>query len=271
MDFDPFDVSTMPGIGFPAVVDHGSLWDGDLAAYRRMGIRIPTANEAFAKDWGITPQSRELDDRNQYTTPYSAAEVIRMVDIQRCVDIDPSAVVPTGVSYELVRLVVPEGQVGVLEQIPTMLDQVVALDAGGVPIFDFGSLNGERLCRQQLDHPDPIVTEPLTWKWTLLWTDASDIPGAAQQPTPYSGPVAPSAVQGVTIGRPWTDARMGSQNRWAQDQQYLCPAGSVARYWVTFQGPTNRFGIRVGARLQGFTQNGGRHGAALQNVLTRHH
>lgn len=267
--YDPFNTATQPGVGFFAEVDSGSLWDGTLALYRRMGFYVPTADDAFRDGWGISPASTELDDRNRYDSPYTAAETIRMVDVQRCIDIDAADIVPGGVAFELGRMYVPEGHIGVLEQIPTMLDQVVALDGGGTPIFDFGSLNGERLCRNELVHPDPLVTEPLTWQFSLLWTDWSDFPGSPLAPAAYSGPVAPSAVQGVAIVRPWSDARNGSQNRWAQDQQYFAPAGSVARYWVTFRGPTERFAVRVGARMQGFVQSGGRYGAALQNALSR--
>lgn len=267
--YDPFNTSAQPGVGFFAELESGSIWDGTLALYRRMGFHVPTADEAFVDGWGIGPDSTELDDRNRLTSPYSAAETVQMVDIQRCVDVPAGAIVPTGVSFELCRMFTPEAHVGVLEQIPVMFDQIVALDAGGVPIFDYGALNGERLCRNELEHPDDAVSLPLTWEFNLLWTDWSDFPGNVVAPSAYSGPVPPSAVQGVSIGRPFTDARMGSQNRWAQFQQYLAPAGSVARYWVTLRGPTDRFAVRVGARIQGFVQSGGRYGAALQNAITR--
>jgi hypothetical protein len=269
MHYDPFNTSTQPGVGFFADLEQGTLWEGPLALYRRMGLHVSTAEEAFAETWGISPASTELDHRNRYTSPYTAAETVRMVDVQRCVDVDPGDIVPTGVSFELCRLSVPESHIGVLEQIPSMFDQVVALDAGGIPIFDFGSLNGERLCRNELVHPDPLVNVPLTWEFSLLWTDAPDFPGHVGGPAAYPGPVPPSAVAGVAIGPPWTDARMGSQNRWSQHQQYYAPAGSVARYWVTLRGPTDRFAVRVGARIQGYIQSGGRYGAALQNALTR--
>ena len=96
---------------------------------------------------------------------------MRQFDVQRCVDIHPAQMVSTGIAFELVHWRLPSGALMVLEDIPTIFDDVTAYDQGGTPYHSFGSINGERLCRNELVHPDPAVTQPLTWEFALTWTD----------------------------------------------------------------------------------------------------
>lgn len=266
---DPAQSGEYPGLGFFAVTDHSpQLLKGDLIRVERWGFDVPSADEARAPGWGIGPASTELDDRNQYSQPFSSSESIRRFDFQRCIDVLASTVVQAGVAFELVHMRNPSGSVVVLEEIPMMFDDITALDDAGVPIFSYGSVNGERLCRSELVHPDPLVLIPLTWRFAITYSDdPSQTPNTAD--LAYEGPIAPAAIRGQHITPPWTDIRYGANNSWADTQQWYSPSATVTRYWVVLAGPTDRFRVRVGARLGGFWQAGGRRSAALDSVLTR--
>lgn len=270
---DPGQADHYPGSGFFGVFDSGQveLHKGTLSQFEELGFRMPSAQEARdTPGWGLDPDSTDLDRRNQYTQPYASSESVRRIDVQRCVDVSASEIIPSGVAFELVHWRSPSGSVVVLEQIPTIFDEVTALDDEGVEYYSYGSLNGERLCRRELIHPDPAVTEPLTWTFHLLFTDDPSRNAPSVNPDlSYRGPVPPAEVSGITITPPWSDARYGSQNRWAENQQFLAPSSVVVRYWVVLKGPTDRFVVRVGARLGGFYQSAGRRGVALDSVHVR--
>lgn len=267
---------TYPGTAFPWEFETGytieQLRKGTLLQYERAGYPIATADEANSDpNWGVTPKSTDLDERNQYDSPYSSSEIIRCIDVQRCVAVDPAVIVPGGVAFELAHWRVPTGAVLVIEDVPTIFDRVDALAADGVtPILSYSELNGERLCRDQLDHPDPAVTVPLTWQFFLVYDDdpTRQVPTTAPT-TAYQGPIPPTAITGTPIAPAWSDARYGGQNRWAENQQYFAPSSTITRFWVVLRGPTSRFSVRVGARLNGFWQPGGRKGSALAAVQQR--
>ncbi len=271
---DPYRAQLYPPTGFLAQIEHDprDLRDGTLVLYRRWGFDIPTAEQARLPGWGIGPKThvQQLDLRNQYSEPSASSEAIQYLDVQRCIDVAASDIVPTGVAFELVHWRLPAGAVLILEDIPTMFDTVFALDGAGIPLLQYEELNGERLCLDALVHPDPAVTVPLTWRFQINYTaDPS-----TSFPTPlmdlaYRGPVSPTEIGGNTVLPGWNDMRNGSQNIRAASRQYTIPAGSVVRYWVTFFGPTDRFSLRMGARISGFWQSGGRFGAALRTVQTR--
>ena len=268
---DPAISAEWPGTGFFGVYEHSyDLGKGVFVQFERLGFKLPTADEARAPGWGLGPESRELDDRNQFSQPWSSSESIRRIDVQRCIDVEPGDIITDGVAFELAHFRSPSGAVTVLEQIPTIWDDVTALDVLGVPYYTFGSLNGERVCRNRLVHPDPLVTEDLTWKFALTYTDdPSRGQGSDLSDLVYKGPIRPDEIRGHHITPPWTDARYGVANRWAEKQQFLAPSATVVRYWVVLSGPTLRFRVRVGARLGGFWQSGGRRGAALDAVQVR--
>lgn len=270
---DPYQADHYPGSGFFGTFDSGNveLRKGTLSQFEELGFKMPSSQEARdTPGWGFRADSTDLDERNQYRQPYASSETVRRFDLQRCVDVAASLITPDGVAFELVHWRSPSGAVVVLEQIPTIFDEVTALDESGVEYYSFGSLNGERLCRQELVHPDPAVTQPLTWKFHLLFTDdpSRNAPSVTPDLT-YRGPVPPAEVAGNSITPPWSDARYGSQNRWAENQQFLAPSSVVVRYWVVLTGPVDRFVVRVGARLGGFYQSGGRRGVALDAVHVR--
>jgi hypothetical protein len=270
---DPTKNALYPGVGFFAEFEHDALnlRDGTLVAYKRAGFPISTADEAREPGWGLSPKSTDLDERNQYTSPFSSSETVRMFDVQRCVDVSAALITPTvGVAYELAHLRTPAGSVLIIEDLPTIFESVEALDNGGVPFHSYGSLNGESLCLNELVHPDPLVTVPLTWRFHLTWSDDPSSNAPSNQPDmTYLGPILPLEIFGQHITPPWRDCRMGGQNVWAERKQFLAPASCVVRYWVELRGPTNAFQVRVGARIGGFLQLGGRKGSALASVLTR--
>lgn len=259
-----------PGTGPPWVFEHDleHIRDGPLVQFRALGLPIPTPAEALAPGWGINATSRILDGPDQFARPSAASEVIQKFDVQRCVSIDAGDITPEGVAFELVRQRVQTGSLMVLEDIPTIFDGVSALDENGVAIFDYGGLNGSEPCLSELVHPDVLVTEPLRWTFALVWTDDPST-HANNTVEPNPGPVAPERAAGHHILPRWSDMRYGTDRIWGQHQQFLVSSSAIARYWVIITGPTDRFSVRVGARLGGFTQLGGRKGAALDSALIR--
>lgn len=270
----PTDVQLNPFTGFFAVFDGNApvVAAGVLAQYAWSGVSLPSASQALrgAADgsWGMNAESRDMDLTDRLSEPYAASEIINAFDVQRCVLIDQAQINPDpGVLFELVRVRIPSGAICVVEDIPTIFDEVTAIDAFGVELFTYGNLNGSRPCLNSLVHPDPLVTVPLTWRFHFTYHNA---PYLAQEESDYIGPTLPKNISGRAILPPWRDMRAGVNNRWASEKQCLAPASSIVRIWVEFQGPLNRFRVRVGARLGGFYQFGGRRGAALTNALIRH-
>lgn len=273
--YTPAQVERDPSSGFPGEFDSQNVpvLFGSLAQYEWLGIPMPTADEAVRGvldgTWGLRPTSHELDGRNQYYMPSASSERVQQFDIFRCIDVPANAIIPTGIAFELVHWRIPTGSVGIVEDIPISWDDVTALDGAGLPIFSYNSLNGERLCLHELVHPDPLVTEPLTWEFRLQF---SDDPSQGHRPTDsmvYQGPIFPEIIRGHSIIPPWRDARYGAQNRWAETRQFIVSSSTIVRMWIVLFGPTARFRVRVGGRLGGFHQLGGRKAAALNSVLTR--
>lgn len=249
---------------------------GRIVTYRQWGFEVgylpPGPPQLWARGpdqpWGLGNDSTELDDYDQHQSPADASEVLRSWDVQRCVAIPAATIVPTGVLFELVRFDrVPSAAVAVLENLPHIIESAVALDDAGQPQFVYSNLNGEEPCRTSLVHPNPLVA-PLTWRWHVTATEVSTTGG---QLSPLAGPTVPAAIEGDDLVRPWADLRYGTAVRWGGDWQIVVRPRVVVRYWVEFFGPTNRYELRVGARLSGYTQLGGRRGAAIDAATTRTH
>ncbi|TPV95539.1 MAG: hypothetical protein B7733_09440 [Myxococcales bacterium FL481] len=251
---------------------------GRLVTFRRWGVpegQLPPdvigrpAREwarGPSQPWGIGDQSTLLDEHDQHMAPSDAAEVVRSLDVQRCVRVDPSVITPAGVAYELVRIDhIPTAAVGVIERVPTTFANVEALDDVG-PVFTYGDLNGERPCTTELVHPDAAVTETLRWSFRVTLTHVSTIEAPAEA---LSGPIPPEAVPGDDLLAPWSDLRYGSGSRWADRLQLVVRPNTRVRYWGILFGPADRFAVTIGARLAGYWQLGGRKGSALQSATTR--
>ena len=276
----PGTVARFPGTGAPQIIEHAGAYQafdfdqlrkGTLVQYERLGLRMPTAAEALNDpNFGIDAESTILDRVDKLARPTAASEVIQKFDTMRCVDVAASDIVPGGVAFELIHQLSVSGGMMTLEDVPTLFDEVTALDAQGVEMFTYGGLNGVRPCLNELVHPDLTVTEPLRWRFALVWTDAPTFTTGSSAPDlAYSGPVRPDSVFGQHILAPWDDMRMGVDALWANRQQLLVTSSAIARYWVVLTGPTDRFRVRVGARLGGFNQLAGRKGAALDAALVR--
>lgn len=271
----PGTVGKYPGTGPPQLYEHAfdldELMLGTLVQYKRLGLPVPSAREAFEDpNWGINATSTILDDVDKLARPTAASEAIDKFDVQRCVEVAASDITLDGVAFELVRQSSVSGGMMVLEDLPTIFDEVTALDEFGVDIFTYGGLNGSRPCLNELIHPDINVTEPLRWTFALVWTDdptfSTDIDSLSMA---LQGPVSPSRIIGQHILPRWNDMRMGTDTDWAQHQQFLVTSSAIARYWIVLTGPTDRFRVKVGARLGGFNQLAGRKGAALDAALVR--
>lgn len=277
----PGTVSRYPGTGAPQNVEHArtyqcfdleQLMRGTLVQYERLGFyKMPTAREALEDpNWGINATSTVLDQVDKLARPTAASEAIQKFDVQRCVHVSPSVISSGGVAFELVHQMSVSGGMMVLEDVPTVFDEVTALDENGVAMFTYGGLNGVRPCLNELIHPDVNVTEPLRWRFALVWTDGPEFgPESTAPDLAYQGPVSPARVFGQYIIPPWDDARMGIEALLSNRQQFLVTSSAIARYWVVLTGPVDRFRVKVGARLGGFNQLAGRKGAALDAALIR--
>lgn len=266
VDLDPY-------VGFPAEIetDRSSMagWlAGTLVADIRGGLKIPTPAEA--QRVGMGPDSTHYAKVDQYDNPWNVTEKVKQFNVQRCVTVDPAVIVPAGVAFELVHVRTPENGLAVVERLPTVFAEVTSLDENGVPIFTHGSVNGQRPCLDAIVHSDPAVTVPLTWMFFFQWVAR----GATQRETTngtltYRGPVPVGQIGGEQVLPPWSDQRYGHVDRWGTDEQYVFPRGALIRTWVALFGPTNRFDVRVGQCLSGYTQSGGQRGSAVSNVTTR--
>lgn len=227
---------------------------GELGVFRREGTPL-------VSDFGFSPATTLWDDWDKYNNPASASEVLRPYDAQRCIVVDPGAIVPSGVAYELAHHPIPTGAVGILERVPTIFEEIAALDANGDPIFSFSQINGERPCLTSLRHPDPAAGT-LSWSWRLTVTTLSSSDGPLL-PMLYVGPTVPLAIEGDDLIPGWTDLRYGIASRWGDRHQIVIPARAQVRLWVVLRGQANRWHVRVGGRVAGYWQSGGRRGAAL--------
>lgn len=276
----PGTASRFPGTGSPQLVEHArtfqafdleQLLKGTVVQYERLGFyKMPDAAVALQDpNWGINATSTMLDDVDKLARPTSASEAIQKFDVQRCVDVPASVITPGGVAFELIHQLSPSGGMMVLEDVPTIFDEVTALDENGVEVFSYGGLNGVRPCLNVLQHPD-VSVGPLRWRFALVWTDAPTLTvGSSAPDLAYQGPVSPQSVFGHYIIPPWDDLRMGINAILSNRQQFLVTSSVIARYWIVLTGPVDRYRVRVGARLGGFNQLAGRKGAALEAAMVR--
>ena len=288
-----FNVMPLIGMGMPTgpllmnppaeieTPDIQRIGVGRLVTFRRWGF--PPGNipadvadkplREWAKGpnqvWGMGRETAQLDSFDQYQSPASASEVLRPFELQRCIeDLSPQ---PDGVSFEILRYDIPSASIGIVERVPTVLD-VEAL--GPLPnpqvvrevLFSYGSLDGSRPCRDQLEHPDPLVLQPLTWQFRITLTHD---PGLENVTSPLQGPIIPRNIPGDDLVEPWRDLRFGTNSIWGDKQgRPILPRYQV-RYWITLFGPAAQFRVTVGARLGGYWQLAGRRGDALYAATRR--
>lgn len=227
---------------------------GELGVFRRSGAPI-------VDDYGFDSSTKLWDTWDREAAPANASEALHPYDAQRCVDVDTGAIVPSGVAFELAHYPIPTTSVGVVERLPTIFEEISALDANGDPIFSFAQINGERPCLRALRHPDPAGGE-LSWSWRITATTISS-GGGPEVFGEYVGPTLPLAIEGDDLIPVWDDLRYGIASRWGDRHQLLVSARSLVRLWVVLRGNPNRWRVRVGGRLAGYWQSGGRRGAAL--------
>lgn len=250
----------LPGVALPWELED------DFGAVQQLAL--PDPKNVESGQWQGIPAADRVQWRSDLVTdPANANDVIRPYDVQRCIAVDPELITPAGVSFEVVHFEHPAGSLLIIEDIPTIWDSAEALDGQGLPIFNYTSLNGERLCRSSLIHPTPAVGD-LTWRWDLVWTDR---PSIGEIGLAYQGPVAPSQISGTYVRSPWRDNRYGPNSPFngGKYRQFSVPASAVVRLWLTLFGPASRYRVHLGARVAGFFQFGGHDGRALDSATQR--
>jgi hypothetical protein len=215
--------------------------------------------------WGMGRATAQLDTFDQYEAPAAAGEALKPFDRQRCVNADPLAIAPTGITYELVRQDIPAAAVGIIESLPTVFI-VEALDGAGLPVFAYGGTNGVDPCLSRIVHPDANV-DPLTWRWYVVTTHNSALDDATED---YLGPIPPEQMPGDMLLEPWSDMRTGNRSNWPAQRQMPMHPRKTVRVFITLFGPTNRYQVRVAARVSGYWQIAGRRGAALRAATDRY-
>lgn len=229
---------------------------------------LGTDREPNAIAWGhdiwswssMTAESRVQDGMHRYTIPADDPERVRWTDSFNKVSVS-SAIDANWRAWEVSRVHVPFNHVGVLEKYPTSIDQVIALDTQGNPIYSFGPQNGAHATRYSVLHPTQGVGS-LEWMWRITVTSEG-------HNAPYlERLVASLANLGRDVVEPWQHQSNGSELNWAHEQQVIVPSASVVRMFVCFRGPVDRFAIVAGGRLSGYVQQGG-HEAAAANSATR--
>jgi hypothetical protein len=168
--------------------------------------------------------------------------------------------------WELARYQVPDRSVGVLEQIGVALDDVWAWDliegVGTVRVYDFGPQNGTRPTKTGLVHPNPAV-DPLEWRFSI---EGVNLAAVNRQPGVVAGS---TAQQGQHRDEPWSDLWSGSATDWGQNHHRILASASVVRLLIWLRGPQDRYSLRVGGRLAGYSQLNAQRGAALRSATVR--
>ena len=267
----------------PAAIETPDIYRvgvGQLQTFRRWGYPVGYIPPMLARhapvtwpaseSWGIGNNSDELNEWDKHQNPANAAERINYIDVQRCVNVDPADIVTTGVAFELVHTQIPSAAVGVIERVPQIFEEVTALDDQGDPLFTFANLGGFSPCIREVVHPDPAVVTPLTWRFLITQTTVPYRGAPQGAPSGYEGPIIPALVGGQPILGPWSDIRYGDSHRYGDNVDLVANARTLVRYWVILFGPSDRFRVKVGGRLAGYWQQGGRYGAALDGATRRY-
>jgi hypothetical protein len=164
--------------------------------------------------------------------------------------------------WEMARMVVPVGALGTLEKVVTAIDSVEALDDDGSVLFAYGPQNGARSTLDGLLHPTPGIG---MLKWAFRVTNINMGPNSDTPLRVLNG----RGPQGRDVLDPWSHLSNGSDITWAAEMQRTIQSASLIRVFAMLMGPRDRFRVRIGARLTGYTQSGGPMGRALCNATGR--
>lgn len=209
----------------------------------------------------MTAASPMQDSMHRHTIPADSPERVRWTDVFNRMSAS-SEIDSQWRAWEVARIQIPFDHLGVIEKYPTSIDQIIALDTQGNPIYNYGPQNGAHATRYSVLHPSQGVGS-LEWMWRITVTSEG-----------YNAPyldrlVASLASLGHDIVEPWQHQSNGSELQWAHEQQIVVPSASLVRMFVCFRGPTSRFAVVAGGRLVGFTQQGGHKSAAVVSANTR--
>lgn len=266
----PFGPIVGPGIHVPLAHDPPSfIATPDI---QRQGPGPRLLKRTYGGNW-LPWTARPVNPvllSHKRVTPASDPERLAYWDVSRCIDVDPAVLSPVGVAFDLVRKHLQKNGAGVVQRLATMFPSVVALDGGGLPIFNFGNLDGSNPCPFPLQHPDP-AGGTLDVQFRLVATHVpnyTDAPGAGF-PAMLVAAAPQAAPTDELIIAPWNDLRQGYLTRWADELQYITGQNVLVRLIAIYFALPNRWRLRVGGRLSGFWSPVGRRGAALHHAISR--
>lgn len=175
-------------------------------------------------------------------------------------------IVPTAANewrtWELTRVSVGDATLLAIEQIVTSVDRIRALDAGLV-IFEWAPQNGATPTISTVEHPAPTGGS-LEWTWSVqacAFNERQDQPARVLDGSP---------VQGDHIVLPWANQSQGSDLTLGTRLQQEVQENSLVRLFVHVRvTELNRFTLRAGGRLSGYTQIGGPQHRARRTATRR--
>jgi hypothetical protein len=210
----------------------------------------------------LRARTNSTDELSVYSNPAASAEAVRWFDKFNHIELAGDEIDGIWRAWELARFVTDVNGVGILEKMPTSIDSVVALDAGGGPIFAYGPQNGALATRKSLLHPTPGVGS-LEWRFRLTGINMGP---NSDTPTRLAGS---TAYLGTDLVEPWSHLSNGSDVVWSGRQQIVVGAVTLVRLFIQLRGPADRFTVQCGARLSGYLQSAGHLGVALFDATRR--
>lgn len=218
--------------------------------FRCWGLAAGTYNK---KTYGIDEESSELDDFRAYKNPSGHVESVRGFDFNREIDVIPQSDL---VTVEVTGFENFRHGLSIVERI--IANVYVEMN------------DGER--RFNFDGRDPWAYEigafeDFGFEWALVREELSSKPqcmASAGLVDRVQGAILP----GVPVFPPWCDARYGSRVQLGPASQWLIPARSRVRLVCTIRGASGMF-VRLGGRVSGYHQQGGKRKAAIESAVSR--
>ena len=169
--------------------------------------------------------------------------------------------------FELVRAMSPHTSLLTIERLATYL-RAQALTDTGQPVGDpfVTSPNTDPLA--VVAHPETTTELRVRWRFLVQRED----PNEPRPPPLVNASFGELPIDGLNVGqlpRDWNDFRYSWGSRFADSHQAVYSSGSLARLFLIVNGETDRWSLRAGGILGGYTQPGGREHAAWTSATRR--